>query len=82
MPHSSHMIEERLEMAGQIFSAGVRNQSYTSWLNEIWQAASPVVSQLYKSNYVWPRLSSTLSLRTDDEPDLHVSAFILFSHEI
>ncbi|KAG9653247.1 alpha/beta-hydrolase, partial [Aureobasidium melanogenum] len=53
VPHFSHMIEERLEMAGQIFSAGVSNQSYTSWLNEIWQAASPVVSQLYKSNYIF-----------------------------
>lgn len=51
-PHFSHMIKKHLMMAIQVFSAGVGDQSYASWLNDIWQAARPVVSQLYKSHYV------------------------------
>lgn len=46
------MIKKHLMMAIQVFSAGVGDQSYASWLNDIWQAARPVVSQLYKSHYV------------------------------
>lgn len=51
-PHFSHMINKHLMTASKVFSAGVGDHSYASWLNDIWQAARPVVSQLYRSHYV------------------------------
>lgn len=50
--HFGHMINQRIERAGQIISAGPKDGFYKSWLASIKEEAGPVASQLYRSHYV------------------------------
>ncbi|THZ57084.1 alpha/beta-hydrolase [Aureobasidium pullulans] len=53
VPHFGHMINQRIERAGQLISAGPKGGFYKSWLASIKEEAGPVASQLYRSHYIF-----------------------------
>ncbi|THV79074.1 alpha/beta-hydrolase [Aureobasidium pullulans] len=53
VPHFGHMINQRIERAGQLISAGPKDGFYKSWLASIKKEAGPVASQLYRSHYIF-----------------------------
>lgn len=75
------MINQRIEKADQLISAGRKYGSYKSWLASIKEQAAPVASQLYRSHYVRDH-DYYLHAETDKLPDLHVSTSVLLGEAI